>query len=390
MLAVVDPHFATASVCLAVAHGSRSDPPGGGGLAHLLEHLLMSAPVWQGRSFCEQVERLGGQANAETGLELMRFYAQVHSDDIDQAVDLLCRSVFQPDFDQAMLDGERDVVCQELQGAQADPSDAIQDAVLASLFPAHPLGRPVGGSIADIDSLTLSAMSSHHAYDFLARPAVLVVVAPRLPEFPLDDLVGKLPALKSDDGCVPLGPPRESRIRWPAGYCWVCFGARSPGRDRPGRHAFVLLAALLGSSPSSLLYRLLRNERSLSYSFQAWDREYTESGAWRLLVGADQGSMEEIIGLVRATLDELAASGPEAGDLAAAQRQAEMAVILDTETSLDLARLIAGRTNAGRDSWSIEKELAALRAVSSDEVRRAAAQVRDSLVVVARPEGGNV
>ena len=80
---VLDDRLKTTSFCFAVGYGSRDDPAGRGGIAHLLEHLVMSSPLVGGVSFSEYVERRGGQANAQTGMEVMLYHAQVHADDAD-------------------------------------------------------------------------------------------------------------------------------------------------------------------------------------------------------------------------------------------------------------------------------------------------------------------
>ncbi len=388
LIPVVDGRLRTTSLCLAVASGSRDDPDGRGGAAHLLEHLVMSVPMADGVSFSERVERLGGRTNAETGLEQVLYYAQVHADDADETAALLLRAFTAPDFSQEALDDEREVVFRELAAAAADPADAVQDAVLAALFPGHPLGRPVGGDPAQLTEITLDDIRAAHAA-LVSAPSVLAVVGPRIPAA----LEGHPAATAPAPGAPqPLAGPQDGTgalVPWPldADHCWVCLGARSPKAGSALRPAYTLLAQLLGSSPSSLLYRALRGERQLSYAFQTWDRGYREAGAWRVLVGTSPHRADEVVEVVRGLLAALAAEGPAGPDLAAARRQAEMSLLLDTEEPLEHARLAAERTAAGPRPWSLEAEIAALRAVTADQIRAAAADLSGRLLVTVRPEG---
>lgn len=384
-IALLDERLRTTSVCLAVRYGSRDDPAEHGGLAHLLEHTLMSAPLDGRPSFCEQVERLGGNANAETGLDIMLFYAQVHADDADAVAALLHQAVLRPELTDAVLDTERDAVLQELAAAQADPGDVVQDAFLAQLFPGHPLGRPVGGDVEQIRRITLADVREGHRTRFLTSAMTLVVVGPRLPR--LDGLgrtVAPAAAPAPARALPPLAP--DPAVVWPDEYGWVCVGARSGAADDPGRRRFALLAQLLGDSPSSPLYRRLRNEAGLAYSFACWDRGYQEAGAWRVLVGVEPGNGGTVVGIVRGLLAELASAGPDPEDLAAARRQARMRMILDSESPLDQLRMVAQRSRAGTAEWSLAAELAALDAVDAEQVRAAAAEVLDGLTVAVRPE----
>ncbi|MFK8907900.1 M16 family metallopeptidase [Streptomyces sp. YS-3] len=384
-IALLDERLRTTSVCLAVRYGSRDDPAEHGGLAHLLEHTLMSAPLDGRPSFCEQVERLGGNANAETGLDIMLFYAQVHADDADAVARLLHQAVLRPELTDAVLDTERDAVLQELAAAQADPGDVVQDAFLARLFPGHPLGRPVGGDVGQIRRLTLADVQEGHRTRFLTSAMTLVVVGPRLPR--LDGLgrtVAPTAVPAPARALPPLAP--DSAVDWPDEYGWVCVGARSAAAGDPGRRRFAVLAQLLGDSPSSPLYRRLRNQAGLAYSFACWDRGYQEAGAWRVLVGVEPGNGETVVGIVRDLLTELASAGPDPEDLEAARRQARMRLILDSESPLDHLRMVAQRSRAGTAEWSLAAELAALDSVDAAQVRAAAAEVLAGLTVAVRPE----
>ncbi|MFF4537267.1 M16 family metallopeptidase [Streptomyces aureus] len=391
VLAVVDERLKTTSVCLALAHGSRDDPRGRGGVAHLLEHLVMSSPLGgdgPARSFSESVERRGGQANAQTGLEVMLYYAQVHADDAEDVTAALLRAVFRPVLDGHTLDRERAVVLQELAAAAADPSDVVQDAVLAGLFPGHPLGRPVGGEPGDLAAVTVEELSAVHRDRFVLAPGALVVVGPSVPKVlagsavdaagqPADHSAPRVPL-------DPTGPDDPLPDPGAAEFTWLCFGARSPQADAAGRAAYGVLAHLLGSSPSSLLYRTLRGEHGLSYSFHAWDRGYREAGAWRLLVGTEAANAGQVRTVVEELLTTVAEHGPAADDFDAAVRQAEMSLVLESETPLEYAKLIAERTCAQGRTWSLDSEIAGLRQVSVDDVRRAAAHVRRELRMTVR------
>ncbi|MEV6540880.1 pitrilysin family protein [Streptomyces sp. NPDC051665] len=386
---VIDDRLKTTSLCLAVAYGSSDDEPGQAGSAHLLEHLIMSTPVDGEVSFCERVERLGGRANAETGLELQLYHAQVIADDADETARLLLRAFREPHLDAATLDNERAVVLQELTAAAADPADVVQDAVLAALFPGHPLGRPVGGDPELVSAVSPDQVRAAHRA-LLARPAQLVVVGPRVPDCLRDLPRTEATALSAAPAAVAVtGPPAPPEVRWPkdADYCWLCFGARSPAAGSPERPAYTVLAQLLGGSSSSLLYRALRGEHGLSYAFQTWNRPYRESGAWRMLIGTSPDLAEQTVEVVRGLLAGVAADGPAPEDLDAARRQAVMSLVVDAEEPLEFARTIGDRTGAGTRSWDLDAEIATLSAVTAGQVRAAAVAVAAQLLTTVRPEG---
>ncbi|MER8072775.1 pitrilysin family protein [Streptomyces sp. NPDC094034] len=390
VVGMIDERLSTTTICLASKYGSQLDPEGECGLAHVLEHVLMSAPVGAVPSLSEYVERLGGHANAETGLDRMLFYAQIAPDDADEIAGLLYQAVLQPRWSDDVLEQERRAVFQELAAAAADHSDVAQDAFFARSFPGHPMGRPVAGIKADIERCDTRSVAAAHGERLLTAPLSVIVVGPRLPTSVDPWEAGIEPRTLGAIGTAPATvPPSPSPlaprpVRWSTEFTWLCAGARSVPEHDPRRPHFNVLAQLLGSSPSSLLYRRLRGEAGLTYSFYAWNRGYADTGVWRVLAGVEPGNGDAALDVIRTALDEVATKGPAPDDLASARRQARMRVLTSMDTPLDCARFLALRGGA-LGSWSPAEEVAHIDAVTADDLRLAAAQIRDGLMAVASP-----
>ncbi|WP_035803603.1 M16 family metallopeptidase [Kitasatospora mediocidica] len=394
-----DERLRTTSFCLAVGFGARHDPAGGNGAAHLLEHLLMTAPMAGAGSLSEYTERGGGESNAVTGLETMLFEARVLTEDAPAVLERLLLAVAAPALTPSVLAAERQVVLQELASAAADPSDVVQDAFLARLFQGHPLGRPVGGSVEELNRIDAGGLAAVHSGDFLRRDMALVSVG-GMSEEAVRAVVHASELAVRAGGPPPEQPPPEQRtghqlpllrrdldVSWPQDdFCWLALGARAPHSTAPQRHAFVVLAQLLGSSPSSRLYRALRGEAALAYAFAAWSRGYQESGAWRVLVGTETRNGPHVVAVVVGLLEQLAADGPDEADLDAARRQAAMQLTVRSESPLEHARLLAQRALDRTAPACVDEETAALRRVTADDIRRAAAELLAELNLVVRPE----
>ncbi|GHC72783.1 M16 family metallopeptidase [Streptomyces flavofungini] len=390
VVGLIDDRLSTTTICLASKYGSQLDPLGQCGLAHVLEHVLMSTPVGSVPSLSEYVERLGGHANAETGLDRMLFYAQVHPDDADEIAGLLYQAVLQPRWSDAVLKQEKRAVFQELAAAAADHSDVVQDAFLAHFFPGHPMGRPVGGTKVDVERCDTASVAAAHRDRLLTAPLSVIVVGPRLPKS-IDPVAAgiephTLATIGTAPATVPPSPPPAPPhpVRWSEEFTWLCAGAPSVPDHDPRRPHFNVLAQLLGSSPSSLLYRRLRGEAGLAYTFYAWNRGYADTGAWRVMAGVEPGNGDAALEVIRNALDEVATKGPDPDDLASSRRQARMRVLTSMDTPLDCARFLAMRS-AASGSWSSTDEVAYIDAVTADDVQRAAAQIRDGFRAVASP-----
>ncbi|MBP0451127.1 MULTISPECIES: pitrilysin family protein [unclassified Kitasatospora] len=389
-----DERLRTTSFCLAVGFGARHDPEGANGAAHLLEHLLMTAPASGAVSVSEYIERRGGESNAITGLEAMVFEARVLTEDAPAVLERLLGAIAEPALTPSLLESERRVVLQELASAAADPSDVVQDAFLARIFAGHPLGRPVGGTVEELDRIDPEGLAAIHHDNFLRRGMALVSVG-GLSAATVESVVRSSPLVASTAGPLPergADRPlpalrRDLDVSWPEDdFCWLALGGRSAAGTAPQRHAFSVLAQLLGSSPSSRLYRALRGDAALAYAFASWSRSYQEAGAWRVLVGTEPRNGPQVVAVVVGLLEQLAADGPVEADLDAARKQAVMRLTLQTEDPLENARLLAQRGLDRSAPLSTDEETAALRSVTADDIRRSAADLLAELNLVVRPE----
>ncbi|MGW4057583.1 M16 family metallopeptidase [Amycolatopsis sp. NPDC004747] len=393
VLARTDRRFATAAVAVAVGAGSRDDPAGQGGTLHLLEHLLMSSPTGSSRPLAEEIGAIGGSGNAVTALELMLLHAQVLPEHAAPALAALATAVARPTITTAGFETERTAVLQELAAAAADPADVVQDAFVGQLFPGHPLGRPVGGTTEEVRAASRDRVLAVH-HDLLATaPLALIAVGPltarEVSEAVRGTGIDEIPRRESETAVVELPPfvaappPRD----WPAGYCWLSIGGRSPAADDPARHAYTVLGHLLGGAPCSLLYRRLRVEKGLGYHFQAWHRSYRDAGSWRVLVGAEPENGPLVLDIVRSCLAEVAA-GAAAGLLTVARQAAVFDLLEEADSPLGQAIQLARGTGAGVRPWSAAEEAAALRSVPDAAIAAAAASLLSGLTVVVRPEAG--
>ncbi|WP_412077486.1 M16 family metallopeptidase [Streptomyces xanthophaeus] len=396
ILTRTDHRFATAAVSVAIGAGSRHDPAGQGGTLHLLEHILMSSRVDRAdgaepRPLAEEIELVGGSGNAVTGLELMLLHAQVLPELAAQTMAALASAVARPHVTEEHFEAERKAVLQELAAAASDPCDVVQDAYIRELFPGHPLGRPVGGTAAEVQAASMEQVLGVHRDLLASAPIALIAVGPLTAEDVREAVRGtgidELPRRTAAPARLALAPLAASGPvqDWPEEFCWLSIGGRSPAVDDPGRHAYTVLSHVLGGGSASLLYRRLRHEKGLGYHFQSWNRSYRDGGSWRVLVGTEPENGPLVLDTVRSCLAEVAAE-PDPQRVATACRQAAFELLEEADNPLGQAIQLARGTYAGDRPWSAAEDAAALQAVTADEVGAAAERLLRELSVVVRPE----
>lgn len=173
-----DPDSANVSVQVWYDVGSRDDPRGRSGFAHLFEHLMFKST----RNLVpEQIDRLtedvGGFNNASTADDYTNYYEVVPANHLQRLLwaeaERMQSLVIEPGF----FASERDVVKEELRSrVLAAPYGKLFYLYLPQVsYEVHPYARPGIGSITDLDAATIDDVRAFHATYYRPDNAVLVV-----------------------------------------------------------------------------------------------------------------------------------------------------------------------------------------------------------------------
>src|SRR5438067_13787070 len=132
---------------------SRDEVPATGGSSHFLEHLLFKGTTSRSaQDIAEAFDSVGGDLNAFTSKEHTSYYARVLDKDLPLAIDHLSDMLQRSLIRRADLDAERQVILEEIHMHDDSPEEVVHDLFTQTLWPDHPLGRPVLGTIETIES----------------------------------------------------------------------------------------------------------------------------------------------------------------------------------------------------------------------------------------------
>jgi zinc protease len=257
--------------------GSKEEPKGQGGFAHLFEHLMFKgsknvAPEDHARF----VEQLGASYNANTFFDRTTYYETVPISAFDRALFLEADRMASLIVDEKNLASERDVVKEEYRLRVANaPYGSLLPEVLKLVYPEnHPYSRPTIGSIPDLDAAKLADVKAFHATYYRPDNATLVLVG----DFKTADALKKV---EQYFGAIPKSPtgkfPRlpvppdtqnaEKRITLydkmaPLPLIGMAF--RLPVIEDPDTLVFDVIAQILSAGQSSRLYRSLVREKQVA------------------------------------------------------------------------------------------------------------------------------
>jgi predicted Zn-dependent peptidase len=252
--------------------GSRHEPPGQTGFAHLFEHLMFEGSVHvQKTEHMRLVQGNGGSLNATTNPDRTNYFETMPSEHLELALWLEADRMggLVPALTQETLDNQREVVKNERrQRYENVPYGDAWLRLLPLLYPpGHPYHHATIGSMEDLNAASLDTFKAFHQQYYAPNNAVLTVVGdtraaevfalaekyfgaleavPEIPPAPVGHhITGPAtdPVRETVTGAVPAPRVYLSHRTHP-------FGAA-------GYDAVTVLAAVLGSGRGSRLYQRL-------------------------------------------------------------------------------------------------------------------------------------
>ncbi len=267
--------------------GSSYEQPGKTGLAHLFEHLMFKGTEKHpGTAYFQELEARGAQVNAYTTKEMTVFYAVVSSHALPLVVELEADRFLNLNLTEEKLLLEKPIVQEErrLRVESNFLTQALED-FQAKLYGSHPYGRPVIGSMLDLEQLRIEDCREFFK-KYYAPANLLIVVAG---DFDSEEILGKIRDQyghwKNADADVapfskiprnlradakeftvptpgPLPPSKTFVVKKPVEAETLLVGYRMPGFSHPDVPALTMLMwSLLGMGSSQANEVLVRRKQ---------------------------------------------------------------------------------------------------------------------------------
>ncbi|TDC46755.1 insulinase family protein [Micromonospora sp. KC207] len=258
--------------------GSRHEPDGQTGFAHLFEHLMFEGSVNVAKTeHMKLVQGAGGSLNATTNPDRTNYFETVPAEHLELALWLEADRMggLVPALTQETLDNQRDVVKNERrQRYENVPYGDAWLRLLPLLYPpGHPYHHATIGSMADLNAADLATFQTFHRTYYAPNNAVLTVVgdASAVEVFALaDKYFGAIPARESipaapDGRHVPAtGAPVAEAVTAAVPAPRVFVAHRTHPFGTPGYDVLTVLATVLGSGRGSRLYQRLADGERLA------------------------------------------------------------------------------------------------------------------------------
>ncbi len=360
--------------------GTRDELPNEAGASHFLEHLLFKgSEQLSSRQISETFDAMGAESNAFTSKEYTCFWARLLDDDLPEGLGVLAEMLQRPAFRTEEIDSERQVVVEEINMNEDDPTDVAFEEFSKALFAGHPLEMPVLGTRESIRAIARDDIQGYWKRRYGAGSTV-IALAGSVEHGEVVDLVSDL--FGTWDGTTVehrfQPPPVEPRVRVTrrnTEQANLILGGEGLSRSDHRRYALELMHLVLGGGLSSRLFTTIREERGLAYSVYSFRMPFAETGAWGVYVGTTPELVPTAMDLILAELDEMVAGGVSDEELERAKGNMRGSLALSLEDSNSRMVRLGRDELIGQPHLSVDERLERIEAVTGDEVQSVAAEV---------------
>ena len=372
-------HLKSTAVGVWVAAGSRAETLEQHGVSHLLEHMAFKGTKTRSAvDIVEQIEAVGGEVNASTGIENTSYYARILEEDLPLAVDILGDILSNSLFDQEELQREKQVIEQEIGAAHDMPEDRVFDHLQELAFPDQPLGRTILGT-----PQTVSAQSRDSLKDYMERhyhgPAMILSAAGAVRH---DELVAlgeaALGGFSSAQTPV-LEPARyqggESRDVQPELMeAQVILAFEGLSYRHEDFYKTQILASMLGGGMSSRLFQEIREKRGLCYSVYAFHWGFADSGLFGIHAATSAENLAELMPVITGELTRAADDFTQA-ELDRARAQIKAGLLMGMESPASRASQLARHKMLFGRPLSLDEMVGSIADITIEDVRTLAARI---------------
>ena len=360
------------------ATGSRFDPPGKAGTAHLVEHLVFKGTKNHSAvSLARFVDRVGGDLNAWTDREEMAFTCTVPAESWQVAVEALAELCLFPLFPVEEFEREKEVIRNEILSSLEDPEELSYDNYLQALSPGD-WSRPVAGTEESLAAITLEDARLWWAE--FGTPGRLTVafsggVEPHAIESAVAARLGtEAPGPRETTTLPPVFAPVTKRWieRTDFQMVQILGGFSFPAPQSPREAAvWQVFSMLWGETMSSRLFQTIREQRGLCYSVssQVFDAE----GLWALQFFATCApeNAKPVVEALVYEIQRLASAPPSEEEWDEARSSLKGGVVLGSEKSENRVGRLWRQFESFGDPMGVESALELLSApVTAAESRQ--------------------
>ncbi|MCQ3829598.1 insulinase family protein [Microbulbifer elongatus] len=307
--------------------GSKDEPPGKTGFAHLFEHLMFNGSENFPGEYFEPFQRSGAtDMNGTTNNDRTNYFETVPVGALDMALWMESDRMghFKGAISQEKLDEQRGVVKNEKRQGENAPYGTAFEEIARATFPSdHPYSWTTIGSMQDLDNASLEDVKQWFTDYYQPANAILVIAGDITVAEAMEkarQYFGNIPSTavppKLENWELPTQVEKRKVItdQVPQTRIYKVWNVPAIGSEE--ENALDLMTSLLANRKNSWLYRRLVRDEQVATSVSAFYYGRQLAGQLIIMVDVKPGqSVENVETLLDQELDEFVRNGINAKEL---------------------------------------------------------------------------
>ncbi len=279
--------------------GSRNEVMGKSGIAHMLEHLnFKSTKKLKAGEFDEIVKGFGGVNNASTSFDYTHYYIKSSSKNMDKSLELFSELMENLTLKDEEFQPERDVVTEERRWrTDNNPTGYLYFKLFNYAYAYHPYHWTPIGFMEDIQNWKIEDIRDFHETYYQPKNAIVLVTGDITKEKVFEasekyfkdiknkkEIIEKIHTIEpKQDGAKRVIIHKDSSVQM------IAITYHIPNFEHKDQVALSALSELLSSGKSSLLHKVLVDEKKLVNSVYAYNMELKDPGVFMFLAVCNEG-----------------------------------------------------------------------------------------------------
>lgn len=356
------PGVRSVAVGIWVGAGSRHENETNAGISHFIEHLMFKGTQKRSATdIAEALDSVGGQLNAFTTKEFTCYYAKTLDEHFDLALDVLADMFFHSSFQEKLIEKERNVIEEEIKMYQDSPDELIHDLFVQTVWPHHPLGKPILGTIESLEAISRDAIIDYIQKKYIPGRIVVAVAGNIEHQVIQEKVIPFFEGMQANSFVQEICPPETialnvTNIKRDTGQVQICLGTGGLSQHDDHLYDVYILNNVMGGGLSSRLVQSIREERGLAYSVFSYHTAFCDTGLFAFYAGTSPAKYDEVVELIIREIGRITRDGITEKELIKTKEQIKGNLYLGLES------VSSRMTRIGRN------ELCLNRIVTPDEV----------------------
>ena len=279
--------------------GSRNEIMGKSGMAHMLEHLnFKSTSNLKSGEFDEIVKGFGGVNNASTSFDYTHYYIKSSSKNMDKSLGLFSELLENLTLKDEEFQPERNVVAEERRWrTDNNPMGYLQFRLFNNAFIYHPYHWTPIGFMKDIQNWSIEDIKEFHSTYYQPKNAIVVVAGDITKEevfFSATKHFNDIKNTKDIPDLIHMEEPKQDgekriTIRKDSQVQMLAMTFHIPNFEHKDQVALSALSELLSGGKSSVLNKVLIDEKAMVNSVYAYNMELKDPGVYMIIAVSNPG-----------------------------------------------------------------------------------------------------